>query len=94
MELNMTMPQETKEYIDNLIKYEIEQVKAQVVEEGEKIKRDYIPRENVARFKAAIIELHTDEDGHYFRNAYVSADTLMGLIKKYLEEGDQEDVKL
>ena len=94
MELNMTMPPETKEYIDSLIKGEIEKVKAQVLEEGEKIKRDYIPRENVARFKAAIIELHTDEDGHFFRNAYVSVDMLMDLIKKYLEEGDQEDVKL
>lgn len=94
MELNMTMPQETKEYIDNLIKDEIEQVRAQIVEEGEKIKRDYIPRTDVAKFKAHIIGYHTDEEGRYFKNAYIRVEELVKLIDTMLLKGDQEDVKL
>ena len=94
MELNMTMPQETKEYIDNLIKDEIEQVRAQIVEEGEKIKKDYIPRTDVAKFKAHIIEYHTDEEGRYFKNAYIRVEELVKLIDTMLLKGDQKDVKL
>lgn len=94
MELNMTMPQETKEYIDNLIKDEIEQVRAQIVEEGEKIKRDYIPRADVVKFKAHIIEYHTDEEGRYFKNAYIRVEELVKLIDTMLLKGDQKDVKL
>lgn len=94
MELNMTMPQETKEYIDNLIKDEIEQVRAQIVEEGEKIKRDYIPRTDVVKFKAHIIEYHTDEEGRYFKNAYIRVEELVKLIDTMLLKGDQKDVKL
>lgn len=88
MELNMTMPQETKEYIDNLINGEIEQVKAQVVEECEKIKRDCIPRKDVVKFKAHIIGYHTDEEDRYFKNAYIRVEELVKLIDTMLLKGD------
>ena len=90
MEPNITMPQETKEYIDNLINGEIEQVKAQAVEECEKIKRDYIPRTDVVKFKAHIIDYHTDEEGRYFKNAYIRVEELVKLIDTMLLKGDSE----
>lgn len=58
----------------------------------EDLKRNYIPRTDVAKFKAHIIEYRTDEEGRYYKNAYIHVEELVKLIDKMLLKGDQEDV--
>ncbi len=88
------VPEETVKFIEERVAEEIAAAKEKVQKDLEDLKRNYIPRTDVAKFKAHIIEYHTDEEGRYFKNAYIHVEELVKLIDKMLLKGDQEDVKL
>lgn len=90
MNATNNIPEETIEFINKRVTEEIAVMKEKVALDLKELKRDYIPRKNAAELKARILELHTDEKGQYFKNAYISVEELIKLIDKYLLDGDNE----
>ena len=84
------VPEETVKFIEVGAAEEIAAAKEMFQKALEDLKRDYIPRTNVAKFKAHIIEYHTDEEGRYYKNAYIHVEELVTLIDKMLLNGDSE----